>query len=205
MKYLSMVGAGMLALSFAAEPAQAAVLFAGTTAGCFGLGCNTFSQTPKDNPNLLYTFGTFSGSTDDTLAINLGTFALSPGTHDYTNDKFTLEVLFTLPSNVTPNGAASAFAATVKGQVKQGQNGAVSIDFDNTAHSYSWSGGTFTLAIDDVSKFSVGHSNSVTGEITVTSIAAVPEPGTWAMMLLGFAGIGVVTYRRRSSAHLRCA
>ena len=27
-------------------------------------------------------------------------------------------------------------------------------------------------------------------------VAAVPEPSTWAMMLLGFAGIGFVTYRR---------
>ena len=29
---------------------------------------------------------------------------------------------------------------------------------------------------------------------------AVPEPSTWAMMLLGFAGIGFMTYRRRKSA-----
>ena len=32
---------------------------------------------------------------------------------------------------------------------------------------------------------------------------AVPEPSTWAMMLLGFAGLGYVGYRRRGafSAH----
>jgi PEP-CTERM motif-containing protein len=29
-----------------------------------------------------------------------------------------------------------------------------------------------------------------------TPIAAVPEPSTWAMMILGFAGIGFMTYRR---------
>jgi hypothetical protein len=29
---------------------------------------------------------------------------------------------------------------------------------------------------------------------------AVPEPSTWAMMLLGFAGIGFMAYRRRKSA-----
>ena len=33
---------------------------------------------------------------------------------------------------------------------------------------------------------------SVTGEIS-----AVPEPSTWAMMLLGFAGVGYVAYRHR--------
>jgi hypothetical protein len=28
---------------------------------------------------------------------------------------------------------------------------------------------------------------------------AVPEPSTWAMMLLGFAGIGFMAYRRKSA------
>ena len=36
--------------------------------------------------------------------------------------------------------------------------------------------------------------------LTTPSIAAVPEPSTWAMMILGFAGIGFMTYRRRNSA-----
>jgi PEP-CTERM motif-containing protein len=30
--------------------------------------------------------------------------------------------------------------------------------------------------------------------------AAVPEPSTWAMMVLGFAGVGFLAYRRRSQA-----
>lgn len=29
------------------------------------------------------------------------------------------------------------------------------------------------------------------------TVAAVPEPSTWAMMILGFAGVGYMTYRRR--------
>jgi hypothetical protein len=29
------------------------------------------------------------------------------------------------------------------------------------------------------------------------SISAVPEPSTWAMMVLGFAGVGFMAYRRR--------
>jgi choice-of-anchor C domain-containing protein len=32
------------------------------------------------------------------------------------------------------------------------------------------------------------------------SVTAVPEPATWAMMILGFLGIGFVAYRRKSSA-----
>jgi hypothetical protein len=29
-------------------------------------------------------------------------------------------------------------------------------------------------------------------------VSAVPEPSTWAMMILGFAGVGFMTYRRRA-------
>jgi PEP-CTERM motif len=34
---------------------------------------------------------------------------------------------------------------------------------------------------------------------------AVPEPGMWAMMGLGFAGLGLVAYRRRRKAPSRSA
>lgn len=36
----------------------------------------------------------------------------------------------------------------------------------------------------------------------ITAAAAVPEPGTWAMMLLGFGGIGVAMRKRRRTVHL---
>lgn len=33
-----------------------------------------------------------------------------------------------------------------------------------------------------------------------TSVAAVPEPATWAMMIVGFAGVGFLAYRRKSKS-----
>ncbi len=45
----------------------------------------------------------------------------------------------------------------------------------------------YMIGIDDV---------SVTGPVT----GAVPEPSTWAMMILGFAGVGFMAYRRRNQA-----
>ena len=41
-----------------------------------------------------------------------------------------------------------------------------------------------------------------TGEFNWALTDAVPEPSTWAMMLLGFAGVGYMTYRRRKAAVL---
>jgi hypothetical protein len=46
-------------------------------------------------------------------------------------------------------------------------------------------------------------SNANGGAETFTAVGAVgavPEPSTWAMMILGFAGVGFMAYRRRNSA-----
>jgi hypothetical protein len=49
---------------------------------------------------------------------------------------------------------------------------------------------------------SFGRSG-VPGQWTVAS--AVPEPSTWAMMVLGFAGLGFMAYRRKSKSALLVA
>ena len=36
-------------------------------------------------------------------------------------------------------------------------------------------------------------------DCTPTPTAAVPEPSTWAMMILGFAGVGFMAYRRKQN------
>jgi hypothetical protein len=36
--------------------------------------------------------------------------------------------------------------------------------------------------------------------LTISAVASVPEPSTWAMMVLGFMGVGFMAYRRKSGA-----
>jgi hypothetical protein len=43
----------------------------------------------------------------------------------------------------------------------------------------------------------------ITGTLTIA--AAVPEPSTWAMMILGFCGLGFMAYRRRSQTAFNAA
>jgi hypothetical protein len=44
------------------------------------------------------------------------------------------------------------------------------------------------------------------GTVDVATVSsAVPEPSTWAMMLLGFAGVGFMAYRRKSKPVLMAA
>jgi hypothetical protein len=47
----------------------------------------------------------------------------------------------------------------------------------------------------------IHDANFPGGEIRGQLVPTVPEPSTWAMMILGFAGVGFMTYRRsRKSA-----
>ena len=59
---------------------------------------------------------------------------------------------------------------------------------------------TFSLTGSDVSNFSylrlISTSNAF--EIDNLTIGAVPEPASWALMLLGFGGIGLALRRRRN-------
>ena len=49
----------------------------------------------------------------------------------------------------------------------------------------------------DNGTFTIGPGTEVT--------SAVPEPSTWAMMILGFAGVGFMAYRRKSKPALMAA
>lgn len=50
--------------------------------------------------------------------------------------------------------------------------------------------------------FSAAHAPAVFSVLGADAVPAVPEPSTWAMMILGFAGVGFMTYRRRKTAAL---
>ena len=44
------------------------------------------------------------------------------------------------------------------------------------------------------------------GQVFVaTAVSGIPEPSTWAMMILGFAGVGFMAYRRKSKPALMAA
>ncbi len=52
------------------------------------------------------------------------------------------------------------------------------------------------------------YSGNGTGTLTLTpvlGVAAVPEPATWAMIILGFFGVGFLAYRDKSRAAFRIA
>ena len=58
--------------------------------------------------------------------------------------------------------------------------------------------------VDDTTGFRFLDVSAVAGNVLLREIdaSAVPEPSTWAMMLLGFAGLGFFGYRRTVKARI---
>jgi choice-of-anchor C domain-containing protein len=72
----------------------------------------------------------------------------------------------------------------------------------NTKPSMGWTPVSFNFLATDTNETITFSSNIVTNNtaygpaLDLVSVSAVPEASTWAMMLLGFAGVGFLAYRR---------
>jgi hypothetical protein len=195
-----LVFAGALA---GAAPASALELI-GFTNGCFGLGCTPTASSSASTivlaPGLSYTNSTFDVTSSAGFAAigngpgipntnNLGSFSLSTATGNYAGNNFDLLVSFTTPST-TPGSAL--FTDIITGSVTSGSGG-VFISFDSAPQTFTYDGGTFTLSVNNIS-VTANNDIGVSGTILVD---AVPEPSTWAMMILGFMGVGFMAYRNK--------
>ena len=198
---LSLVAGAAMAAASAAN----ATSFVGGSQGCFvvpGPGTCVAGSTATDN-GLTYTGGTatFSQNTDASgfAAIggptnNFGTITLAPSTHSYTGDLFNLLVTFTQPAG----SGTGTFMANLLGSLTSFGTGGVQITFNNPDVSVTSPSGPFTLHVNNVS-FSGSPllGDTVLRQDISGYVQAVPEPGTWALMLLGFGGIGLAMRRRR--------
>jgi hypothetical protein len=82
----------------------------------------------------------------------------------------------------------------------------------NVVLTYGWTGDpgiyshysvTSTNGIGGFSFSGQAQGNvSIDNLVAVTTMSAVPEPSTWAMMMLGFAGVGWISWWRKSKAVL---
>jgi hypothetical protein len=70
-----------------------------------------------------------------------------------------------------------------------------------TQETFSFTGtGSDTIAVAAQNTASEFYIDDIS--VTGSAVAAVPEPATWAMMLVGFGGLGAAMRRRRSDAPL---
>ena len=75
------------------------------------------------------------------------------------------------------------------------------VDWSNTPTVFNFGdGGSFSLLLDDA-VFGTPGTARVSGTFTLLS-NSVPEPATWAMMLMGFGAVGFAMRRKRSQQAL---
>lgn len=230
MRMLSrLLAAGAFVALSAAVPAQASTTV-GTqpgTSNCFPFSCFASLQGVGALYQQVYTSAAFSGTTAiDTLKFYSNSHALNPTmdsasydlafyltpkpvdglSTDAAANRGTLLSNFgsfsfggALPSELTLNGSAFNYdptmgnlllQITVTGLTAAGTGGQASLS------SASYTGLTSRLTVN-----ANGAANLLpVGAVTTFMSSAVPEPATWAMMIIGFGLVGGVMRRRSTAA-----
>jgi hypothetical protein len=162
----------------------------------------TFSGSNVGNapPNFISTIQLFGGTGTgiDTIAFSAPVvnpvFAIWSLGQGGTQASFDFSATSPAPSFSIQSGGASQQYGGVTivqtGETITGIEGNGTIQFLGTFDSISWTNPTF----ENWYGFQFG-----------TVEAAVPEPATWAMMILGFLGVGFMAYRRKNATQFRIA
>ena len=109
------------------------------------------------------------------VSFDLGSLGAAPG------QSFTVKIIDVLSSSVL-GGSHLYFAPT---------NDNLDATFVNYAFDFTAIGAATRIVFTDTSP-----TSSIDGIVDNVSVAAVPEPSTWAMMLIGFAGLGFAGYKQ---------
>jgi hypothetical protein len=174
--------AGCLALTAIAVPAHAATLtfdwtLAGpaTSLGGFGTagsGSGTFTVTTGANGDLITAITGEIGGNAVTL--------LPPGTNGSDDLLFPIGTSFTGGTSVVDLDTSGIAVSTTLG-------------------NYHIFGGGSPFSVGTVSGNDIDEIGPAGFGVGTLAVSAVPEPSTWAMMILGFLGVGVVAYRRKNT------
>lgn len=168
-----------------------------------GLGLTRFTTTGatltlSSNATIFFEFlGSESGFSD--------TFTAGPVTYTE-NTGFTNN--FGAP---IPLGFASFLAGSLGGLLNFTTTGGVGASATVGQDGFGIFLGPNQVSGQSVSTFFLGFDDQITNQddnhddfiVRATVGAPVPEPTTWAMMLVGFAGVGYSMRRRRSTAGIR--
>lgn len=151
---------------------------------------NTFTGSPLDSVNI--NAAGFYGSSDLTVDYLVNPFA--PGASSSLTITFAATTAFGLDFTTLFNSTTATFTlsngtiATVLNTVTIGNTP----EFIGFVSTDPFTSVTFSVPVCDAT----AECQSWVVADVVNAVAAVPEPSTWAMLILGFAGVGFMAHRR---------
>jgi hypothetical protein len=161
---------------------------------------------------------TIMGTGDTASAVTSGTHSVNPISNISLDVSGFAQATFTSTTGLAQRavgvsgGISTSFAGFVASDTGGNQNdimvtfGSAFDGYDLTTAIGPINGPGFFVDTTFATTGGVFSLQSLNGNTTFTAtIAAVPEPSTWAMMILGFAGIGFMAYRRKSKPALMAA
>jgi hypothetical protein len=184
-------------------------------------GAITLEATGTDSAAISsINYGTFS--LNNVSGASFGQQAINGNSLNATTTGGTLNVFITASGLTMPTGAffSSFTNQIVDGAVTSVQlltfyNSDNSIPFGTTTPLGSMSFSSIGSAVQTSFLNSGAGPYSVTEEYIITAtgsgdasstiVVSVPESSTWAMMILGFLGVGFMAYRRKNGASFRLA
>jgi len=186
--------------SFVTQPAKASVVWTlndvpltdgGTLSGTFTINGYGFLTTW----DLTTTVGsTLSGAPYGPLNFNAGYEAASgtsPNGAPLNSVDVSDKTVGFLPSNAAPYDGE----LFIRFQNSLSGSGVDPIAFGYECSGYSCSPQTAGGPTGEIRYIGIGSDSF--------AVSGVPEPSTWAMMILGFVGVGLLAYRRKSQPRIR--
>jgi hypothetical protein len=181
--------AGPIAVTYLGEVQSLSVNYPSWTPTSSYIG-GTVSNAPPQSFNTIQIFGGGDSGTD---TVKFSTPVVNPVIAIWSLGQpgFSASFNFTATPTIEAGGVSAEYPLGMtitpgSGNVILGSEGNGVVQFTGTFSSISWTNPTF----EDWYGFTVGVT------------APVPEASTWAMMLLGFCGLGFMAYRKKEAMRL---